>query len=154
MPQLKASAEEVKAPPVPTAGIYTVRFKGFKPDFSKKKDSVNLNPQLEIVNHPEFNNVPLFDSLNTKAKFNWEPFAACFGCPVVKDADGNFDFPPGRLDGPDNNPKAWTYTGPLLGQEGQVEVSNEPVLDKDTGLATTDKYGRSFIARIKRYLPR
>jgi len=153
MPKLRASAEDVKVPPTPSSGIYTVRLKGFKPDYSKKKDSVNLNPQLEIINHPEFNNTPLFESMNTKAKFYWEAFCACFGCAVTKEADGAFDLP-GEFTGPENNPKAWSYVGPLLGQEGQVEVLEEQVLDKDTGLPTTDSRGRATVARIKKYLPR
>jgi hypothetical protein len=153
MPKLTASKEDVKVPPVPGSGIYTVRLKGFKPDFAKKRDSVNLNPQLEIINHPEFNNVPLFESMSTKAKWAWAAIFACFGCPVTKGPDGEFDMP-GEFTGPENNPKAWTYVGPLLGQEGQVEVVEEAILNRDTGLPGEDKYGRNTQARIKKYLPR
>jgi hypothetical protein len=152
MPKLKASQEDIKGePPVPP-GIYTVMLKGFKPKFSKKRDSVNLNPQIEVVNHADFNNRKLFDSLNTKAKWTWPPFFACFGVAVTPDANGDVEFP-GDFNGPDNDPEKWSYVGPLQGQVGQVEVEEVAILDAVTKQPTTDARGNTTQNRIKRYIP-
>jgi hypothetical protein len=153
MPKLTASKEEVKGQPPMPPGIYTVKLSGFKPKLSKKGDSVNLNPQMEVINHPEFNNRKVFDSLNTKAKFTWKPFAAAFGITVVEDAQGNIEFP-GDWDGPDD-PKLceqWKYRGPLLGATGQVELTEDPILDPITGLASVDKMGNTTQNRVKKYI--
>lgn len=152
MPKLSASKEEVTGqPPVP-AGIYDVICKGFKPKTARKKDSVNLNPQLEIINHAEFNNRKLFDSLNTKAKWTWKPFFACMGVEYVETPEGGIEFP-GNFDGPDKIPEQWKYSGPLMGAQGKVEVEEIAVVDPITQMPSTDSQGNTSQNRIKRYIP-
>jgi len=119
MPKLTASKEEVQGLPVMAEGLVTVRLDGFKPTLSSKKDSVNLNPQMKVINHPEYNDRLVFDSLNTKAKWTWTDFCHAFGLPLAADAQGNVEFP-GDFNGPEDNPEKWEYVGPLLGQQAQL----------------------------------
>jgi hypothetical protein len=119
VPKLTASKEEIKGLPVMHEGMVTVRLDGFKPTWSKDKGSVNLNPQLKVINHPEYNDRQVFDNLNTKAKWIWKDFCHAFGVPVLEASDGSVEFP-GDFQGPDDNPEAWQYVGPLLGQVGQL----------------------------------
>jgi hypothetical protein len=123
MPKLTATKEELKGPPLLPEGLYTIRMAGFKPQFSKDKGSVNLTPQLKIINHPDYNDrSPGFENLNTKAKFLWQDFCHAFGVPLQENpANGELEFP-GDFSGPDNDPTKWDYSGPLLGQVGQVYV--------------------------------
>jgi hypothetical protein len=118
MPKLKASQEEVKGAPPMSEGMVTVRLDGFKPALASKKDSVNLNPILKVINHAEYNDRPVFENLNTKGKWVWKDFCHCFGIPMVE-ANGDFEFP-GDFDGPEGEPDKWQYRGPLLGQVGTL----------------------------------
>lgn len=119
-PRLTASKEEIKGlPPVPE-GMYTIRCDGFKPRYSKDKQSINLNPILKITNNAEYNDRVIFDNLNTKAKWIWKDFCHCLGVPLQEDAAGDFEFP-GNFEGPDD-PEKWVYVGPVTGQLGQVYV--------------------------------
>jgi hypothetical protein len=121
MPRLTANKDEVKGlPPVPE-GMYTVRCDGFKPKFSKDKSSINLNPIFKITNDQVHNDRQIFDNLNTKAKWIWKDFCHCFGVPMQEDTNGDFEFP-GNFVGPDDNPEAWQYAGPVVGQLGQIYV--------------------------------
>lgn len=123
MPKLRGNADEIKGlPPLPE-GMYFVRCDGFKPRQNKDKDSVNLNPVLKVTNHPEHNDRVIFDNLSAKAKWIWKDFAHCFGVTLPTDANGDFEFP-GNFDGPDDfaSCENWQYSGPLMGQIGQVYV--------------------------------
>jgi hypothetical protein len=106
---------------------------GFKAAWSKNHDSQNLNPQMRVVGNAEHNDrLPGFFSLNTKAKFLWLDFCHCFGVPVPVDAAGEYEFP-GSF-GDDSildEPEKWNYSGPLLGQTGQVYVVQAPARDKN-----------------------
>jgi len=119
VPKLSASKEEIKGLPPIAEGLYAVRLDGFKPKLSKNRDSVNLNPQLKVINSPEFNDRIVFENLNTKAKWIWKDFCHAFGVPLKEEPNGDVEFP-GDFNGPDDNPEAWAYSGPLTGQEGQV----------------------------------
>ncbi len=121
MPKLTASKEEISGLPAYPEGLYSFRLDGFKPSFSKDRGSVNLNPTLKIVNHSELNDRILFENLNTKGKWVWKDFCHAFGVPLIEGPDGDCEFP-GDFAGPEGDPKAWQYTGPLLGQIGQVYV--------------------------------
>jgi len=106
--------------PVPE-GLYTVRLDGFEPSLTAKRDSVNLNPQLKIVNHPTLNDRHIFTNLNTKAKWLWPDFCHAFGVPLNETPAGEIEFP-GDFIGPEDDPTKWAYSGPLLGQQAQVYV--------------------------------
>jgi hypothetical protein len=118
MPRLTASKDEIKGLPPMPEGLYTLRVDGFKPKYSKDKGSVNLNPVLKVTNHADCNDRIVFENLNTKGKWVWKDFCHAFGVPLVE-ANGDYEFP-GNFAGADDNPESWQYTGPLLGQLGQV----------------------------------
>jgi hypothetical protein len=117
--RLTASKDEIKGLPAMNEGLVTLRLDGFKPKFSKDKGSVNLNPILKITNHPEYNDRVVFENLNTKGKWVWKDFCHAFGVPMVELPGGDFEFP-GDFAGADDNPESWQYSGPLVGQLGQV----------------------------------
>ena len=150
MPKLTASHEEIKGQPPMAEGLYTIKLKGFKPQLSRKKDSVNLNPEIVIINHAEHNDRRVFDSLNTKAKWAWKDFCGCFGVPCVEDASGGIEFP-GEFAGPENDPEKWQYVGPLLGQTGQAYLIQVQVLDTN-GNPSTDKQGNTHRNQVKYYV--
>jgi len=126
MPRLTGSKEEIKGMPPMVEGLVTIRLDGFKPRFSKDKQSINLNPQLKVINHPEYNDRILFENLNSKAKWIWKDFCHAFGVPVEENGDA-ITFPGKFGDDDDpkitNDPESWpSYEGPLLGQTGQVYI--------------------------------
>jgi hypothetical protein len=136
LPKLKASSEEIKGLPVMEEGMLTLRLDGFKPKYSKDKGSVNLNPQLKVINHPKYNDRILFENLNTKGKWVWKDFCHAFGVPMVE-VNGEYEFP-GDWDGPEDNPESWQYRGPLLGQTGQAYVIQKD--DTKGGVNNAVKY--------------
>jgi hypothetical protein len=111
--------------PIP-AGVYDFTIAGFEPKMSKDKQSINLNPVLKVVNHPEYNGQRVFWNCNTKAAFLWNDFCHAFGLTPVE-IDGEAYLPGGEeawvpdQEDPDNIEKA-TYTGPMLNQIGKIEV--------------------------------
>jgi len=119
MPKLTASKEEVKGLPPMQEGFVTVRLDGFGPKLSLKKDSVNLNPVMKVINHAEYNDRPVFENLNTKGKWVWKDFCHAFGVPLVEGSNGDVEFP-GDFDGPEDDPTKWQYRGPLVGQQAQI----------------------------------
>jgi hypothetical protein len=137
MPRLTASKEDIKGlPPLPE-GLYTFRCEGFKPKFSKDKNSINLNPIMKITNHATYNDRSVFENLNTKGKWVWKDFCHCFGVPLIEDGAGDFEFP-GDFVGADDNPESWQYTGPLVGQIGQAYIVQKD--DTKGGVANAVKF--------------
>lgn len=131
MPKLSASKEELKGQPVHPEGLYSVKLKGFKPKWAKKKDSVNLNPDIVIINHPELNDKKVFFNLNTKAKWLWSDFCHGFGVPLQQGpTPDDFEWP-GDFSGSESDPDKWSYTGPLMGQQGQVYLIQVPAVDSN-----------------------
>jgi hypothetical protein len=130
MPRMSASKEELSGgPPIPD-GLYHVVLKGFNPVKSKNGDSVNLNPDIRIINHPTLNDRKVFVSMNTNAPFMWAEITHCFGVPLAENGD-SVDIP-GSFDGPEDisgiAPKGkvpWTYSGPLLNQQGQLQIGQK-----------------------------
>lgn len=118
MLKLKASSEEIKGLPPMTEGMVTVRLDGFEPQFSNKRDSVNLKPKLVVINHVEYNDRRVFENLNTKGKWVWKDFCHAFGV-LMPEVNGDFEFP-GDWDGAEDDPTKWQYRGPLTGQQGQL----------------------------------
>lgn len=137
MPKLRASSEELKGlSPLPE-GMYTFRLDGFKPRLAKKGGSVNLNPQLKVINHADFNDRIVFENLNTKAKWVWKDFCHGFGVPLLVLPGGEVEFP-GDFVGPEDNPESWNYVGPILGQHTQAYVVQ--VDDTKGGVRNAIKY--------------
>lgn len=116
------SLEFKKVPP----GIYEVKFLGFKPKWSKNKDSVNFNPSYEVINSPEHDGTKVFDSINSKAGFLQAEMCHCFGLNMEDAGNGSFVIP-GIWDGDaaafkEDDPTTWKYEGPLTGRTGKIEV--------------------------------
>lgn len=120
MPKVRVSKESVKAPEALPEGIYQYRLAGFKPQLSKDRGSINLNPQMMVINHPTLNGKHIFLNLNTKAGWILKAFVENLGLQMVEVGE-DLDMP-GQFDGPDEEPKNWKYTGPLLGRTGRVKV--------------------------------
>ena len=129
--RMSASAEKVSGQQeLLPEGLVSVILKGFNPHVSKKGDSINLNPDIRITNHPTLNDKKVFVSMNTNAPFMWAEICHCFGCPLEDDGQGEQSIP-GAFDGPDfgaalqagaKKKVAWVYNGPLLNQEGQLII--------------------------------
>jgi hypothetical protein len=128
MARMSASKEEVSGQQeLLPEGMYDVILKGFTPFTSKKGDSVNLNPDVRIVNHPTLNDKKIFISMNTNAPFMWAEVCHCFGCPLEE--VGEEMTVPGQFDGPEydavlklgaKKKVPWVYHGPLLNQQGKL----------------------------------
>src|SRR5271170_8198758 len=127
MPRMSTSKEDLAGgPPIPD-GLYQVILKGFNPKKSKNGDSVNLNPDIRICNHPTLNDRKIFVSMNTNAPFMWPEITHCFGCALVQngeslDIPGTFDGPEDISSIPAGGKVPWNYSGPLLNQQGQLQT--------------------------------
>ena len=137
MPKLTASKEEVKGLPPMQEGLITVRLDSFTPKLSSKKDSVNLNPVMKVINHAEYNDRLVFENLNTKGKWVWKDFCHAFGVPLVEGTNGDVEFP-GDFDGPEDDPTKWQYRGPLVGQQAQIYLVQSD--NTKGGIANKIKY--------------
>lgn len=127
MPKIGITTEQLEGLKNPPAGIYEVRLDGFKPKASKlkpgKEPSVNLRPQLKIINHSTLNDQPVFSHCNTA--FAVEIYDLCHALGVPYDGEGTDQAQmPGEFQGPDDQPEQWSYIGPLVGQVAKVEVAN------------------------------
>lgn len=136
MPRLTVSKEGVEGQPLLPEGMYTVRCDGFKPKFSKDKQSKNLNPVLKVTNNAEYNDRNVYENLNTKADWIWKDFCHSFGVPIDQE-NGSYVFP-GNFEGPDDQPEQWQYAGPLVGQLAQVYVVQ--VSDNNGGIKNAVKF--------------
>lgn len=143
MPQINVSKDQLKArPPVP-AGIYDVRLDKFDPALSAKKDSVNLKPQMTVINHPTLNGRDVYEWLNSGAGFTHIDFCHAFGEKMrgEDDAASSEAGIPGEFIGPDDDPSKWSYVGPLLGKVGKIEIV----------LVPSFKDATKTVSAIKRY---
>ena len=128
MPKITVAKDKMKGREPHPEGIYEFRVQGFKPGLSKKKDSVNLNPLLRIVNHPTLNGKPIFFNCNTNAGWLMDLFLNSIGLEMVKDvASGDYNMP-GDFNGPEGDPAKWQYAGPIIGRTGKCEL----ILTDDT----------------------
>lgn len=142
MPKLTASKEEIKGLPLMNEGMLTVRLDGFKPQLSKKKDSVNLNPVMKVINHAEYNDRNVFENLNTKGKWVWTDFCHAFGVPLVTTPTGDAEFP-GDFDGPEDDPTKWEYRGPLIGQQAQLYI-----IQGDNGQGGVNNKVKYYVCKV------
>ena len=140
-------------------GMLRFIFTGFKPKLSKKQEgkeqSINLNPQIKIVENPNIgpdnkplNGQPIFENLNLKFVPRIQDFCHALGCAMTENGE-NVDIP-GYFDGDTNNPDPaqWgAYHGPLLNEVGTVELAE--VKSRKAGAKPTDTQ-----TDIKRYICR
>lgn len=108
-------------------GLYTLRLTGFKPRLNKNKDGINFNPQMEVINNPEYDKTKIFDSLSSKAGFTQWDFVHAFGLELEDQGNGNYVIP-GTWDGDpaafkETDPSTWKYDGPLIGRDASVELA-------------------------------
>src|SRR5713101_7411206 len=104
-------------------GKYTVQCDGFAQKLAKKGNSINYNPKLRIINHPNLAGEKVYTSLNQGAGFILIDFCHMLGFQMVEDGD-DVVFPGGFLpNGADpQDVSKMTYQGPLQGSVGDVLV--------------------------------
>lgn len=122
MPKMSVDPEATKAPkPVP-AGWYKLKFKGFKPKISSKKDATNFNAQLETVEgKADTNGKPIYMTMNTKMARTFVDFSHGLGFELTPTGEfvGKWIFDDKD---PENVEKA-QYQGPLLGRIMEAELA-------------------------------
>ena len=113
--------EKVKAPKPVSAGWKKLRLTGFKPKLASKKDSVNFNANLEVIDAlPEENGHKIYLGLNTKMARQHADFAHGLGFPLNPDGTLPGDWIPDAND--KDNVDKYQYKGPLLGKTMDVEL--------------------------------
>jgi hypothetical protein len=122
MPKFSFSKQDMEGKPPLPAGIYEVRLDGFRPKKAKKGDSINLNPQMKVINHPTLNDSNAFYNLSTAFGPGIIDFCHCFGQKMENEGSDSPDFP-GEFPGDPDDPTKWSYIGPLVGQVGRVEIA-------------------------------
>ena len=130
MAKISFSKEQLEGNVYPE-GLYEIRLEKFEPEFSKKRDSVNLNPVLKIVNHQSLNNKRVFDNLNSGASWIIEAFVHSMGLELIPNGTGGADIP-GEFIGPDDDPEKWEYQGPLTGCVAKVILKTTTYNGKDS----------------------
>jgi hypothetical protein len=114
MAKMTFSKESLEPKPPLPDGLYEIRLEGFEPKTAKKGGSVNLNPTIKVINHPQHTGAKVFDNLNSSAPWIIEAFCHSFGLELVPDGSGGYNLP-GDFNGPEDDPSHWSYTGPLTG---------------------------------------
>lgn len=111
--------------PAPS-GWYQLQFKGFKQVASNNKDSINLNPQFEIINHPEHDGKKVWSTMNTKGTWVINDFVHATGNQMqAVNGDPDSLSIPGvfkDIDSFPDNPEKWEYLGPLTNSVFEAEV--------------------------------
>lgn len=147
MPRIGFSKEQVQGEKPPDPGIYEVQLVGFKPDLSKDKTSVNLNPDLRIVNNANatMNGKRVFHNLSEKAGWLHKEMCDGFGVDMVMES-GQYFLPGTFVEDPSNPTDCtkWRYQGPLLGKMAKIEV----IEVAGTGQNAGKKY-----SNIKQFFP-
>lgn len=165
MPNLTFPKSALEPRPNLPAGSIQVMFKGFKPKLSKKQpdkeQSVNLNPELVIVNDSRsdksgkpLNGQKLFETLNLSFMPRLQDFCHAFGQPMggEDDTDNAHVSIPGYFDNePVMQAAGWhewgLYHGPLEGEYATVELAE--VKSRKPNAKSTDTQ-----TDIKRYVCR
>lgn len=119
MAKLTVDPEKLKIKII-TPGIYEVQFIKFNPKHNKDKDSINLSPRLEVINHPEFNGAFTLPVLSMKIENFIQDFVHACGL-TMEDGEipGDWNIPNGDMS---SDPSKWTYNGPLSGRTLHVEL--------------------------------
>lgn len=124
--KMKFNKEELEGmKPVP-AGVYQVRFVGFKPKLSKNGLSINLNGIGEVVNNPDHEKRQIWANLNNSIPTFIQDFVHSFGL-EMEDQLGSDPSIPGAFDGNpatfnEQNPETWVYVGPLTNKVATWEI--------------------------------
>ncbi len=127
---MKVSNATIEGLDVIPPGPYEIKLVSFAPKLSKKGDTVNFNPCMVVVGHPEFAGRKIFDTLNSNG-YQFADFSHCFGLPL--DTDGKDSWLPGSFDGePSADPKTLPYKGPLVGRTGKIIVAVDNYNGKDS----------------------
>lgn len=134
MPNLQFPKTALEPRPNIPPGVVQVMFKGFKPSLSKKQEgkdqTINLNPELVIVNHPgtfpdgkPINGSKVFTSLNLSFLPAVQDFFHCFGEQLIENGD-NVEIPGQFANGTsDPNPANWgPYSGSCVNAVGSLEL--------------------------------
>jgi hypothetical protein len=139
-------------------------FKGFKPALSKpvpgKDQTVNLNPEIVIVNSPltfgkdnrPLNGQKIFTSLNIAFMPAVQDFFHCFGEQLtVDDENESVDIPGSFSNGTsDPNPALWgQYQGNIVNAIGRIEIVETQANKKENGQWVPDP--TKTRSEIKRY---
>ena len=141
MPKISIPKESLEGPKMLPPGIYWLRMDGFNPEYTKEGNSINLIPDLKVVNNPDFHDRrPGREWLNSKAGWQLRDFCHCFVVQLEVDADGQPQLPGEFLPPDEPDPTKWRYSGPLLGKTGKVELAEAYGRD-----------GRGPYINIKRY---
>ena len=151
MPQVRlgVSPESLKAPEPVEEDLYTFRVEGFKPELTQKKDKINYNPQIKIVQGEKTGGKntgkPLFESLNSAAGWIQNDFVHSLGLEMEKQDDGSLAMP-GSFDAPTNeqgetnmDPTTWKYNGPMIGRTGKAYVIKQEYKDKNNQTRVVNK---------------
>lgn len=118
------SKESLSGKPPAPEGWYRLQFTGFKPVASKNKDSVNLQPQFQIVQNTEHEGGKVWSNMNTNAPFVIQDFVHACGLEMEQEPDGSAKIP-GVFKGVDENPDdptKWEYFGPLMNKIFEAEL--------------------------------
>jgi hypothetical protein len=150
MPNIEVPKESLEGlPPLP-AGIHQVRLDDFKPEMSKKGDSINLHPVMKVVNNPQLmdRNSP-WENLNNKAGWVMKDFVHAFGQtmagPDKNQLPGMFVCKEHGTAQCECKPDKWNYVGPLKGQIGSIEVVQ---VDNGKGNGGTKPAIKRYICRV------
>lgn len=123
MPMLTIPKQSLQPRENLPAGFVQLEFKGFKPGLTKKKDSVNLNPVLNVINDARsdstgkpLNGQRVFDYLNVNFMQRVVDFFHAFGADLIDNGAGLTI--PGEWSGDPSNPDPTKWgdyvSGPLL----------------------------------------
>lgn len=135
MAKIGVSKDQLEGLKNPPAGIYEFRFDGFKPKLAKKKEgkdqSINMRPQLVVVNHPTLTGETIMDHGNTAFAAGLYDMCHALGVQYEGEAQGsdNMNLPGEFLPQGETDPEKWQYVGPLVGQVGQVELGDKQGTD-------------------------
>lgn len=129
--KMKVDANKLAGPEPAPPGIYEFRFITFRPKWSEKKDSYNLNPQFEIVDPREdIGGKMFFWNANSKNPYWIQDMVHAMGQVMEIDENGEASIP-GAFNGEpeifnEEDMSTYRYVGPLTGKTGKVELTVEP----------------------------
>lgn len=160
MPRITIPKGALEPRPSFQPGLAQVQCKGFKPEKSKKGNSINLNPQLVIVNDPRkfpdgkpYNGQTVPVALNEQFFGELFDFCHCFGDPMPADQNGDRNLDWGNNgNNTDAEPRMWTtYSGQMLNAIGTVELAEVPARVKQAD-GTYAPDGTRTRTEIKRFI--
>lgn len=176
MPRFGVPTSQLQNLVEPPPGIYTVRLKGFKPKFTKDKQSYNFNPHLVIVaptgekfrcSDPdcelkhgaghELNDCrAAFVNLNSKPQAFFIARALShmlgFNTIIEQDPDAGEEYENfvGKFSGDEQNPDSWVYSGPLIDASttGQLEVAKGDKQDAQGNIIGQKNIIKQYFCKI------